>query len=395
VGSSIVAGVTAVSYGREITVHSQRERHPLLGALRHIDFVLIGAALMLSVLGIVMVYTATRSGAAGLSGHAYLMRQSIWVVAGVVVMAVVASIDYRHFRQWGYVAYGLVLLSLIGVFALNEPTAYGAARWYPLGPLDLQPSEFAALGVIIAVATYCSKRQGVLGFRQTVGLLVMAGIPMLLVYKQPDLGTTIIIGISLAAMMLAADIRLRYLALLFVMVAVAFYLAVHLHILKAYQLDRLTCFLHPARNIQGCNWDLTQSRDAISAGGTYGTGLGHGLATNLSLIPNQQNDFIFSAVGEQLGFVGSVVVISLFGVISLRILRAAQMAKDTFGRLVCAGTLAFLAFSVFENIGMTIGIMPITGIPLPFISYGGSALFAFYAAIGLVVNVEMRRLPRR
>jgi rod shape determining protein RodA len=397
VGGGIVEPVTAVSYGREIAVHanSRRDRRSLLAIARRIDFLMIGAAVALSLIGAVMVYTATRSGVDGLSGHAFLERQAIWIVVGVVVMVVVAAIDYRQFRHFGYWIYGLVILSLVGVFALHEPSAYGAARWYPLGPLDLQPSEFAALGVVIAVATYCSNRQGVLTFKSTLGLLLIAGVPMLLVYKQPDLGTTIILGVSVAGMMLAADVRLRYLALLGVLVVGGAFFAIHLHILKSYQLDRLTCFLHPTKDITGCNWDLTQSRNAIASGGVHGTGLGRGLATNLALIPNQQNDFIFSAVGEQLGFVGSVVVIGLYGIIALRMLRAAQMAKDTFGRVVCVGALAFLSFSVFENIGMTIGLTPITGIPLPFVSYGGSALFAFYAAIGLVLSIELRRVLRR
>jgi rod shape determining protein RodA len=280
------------------------------------------------------------------------------------------------------------------VFALGK-SVYGSQRWYQLGPLQLQPSEFAVLALIVVIATYCGRRTGVLAFRETMALLVLAGIPLVLVYKQPDLGTTIILGITLAAMLLAAGVRMRYLAMLLVCVVGGFYLAIHLHILQKYQLDRLTSFLQQNKGLRTTNYDVNMSKNAISAGGTYGTGIGKGAATNLSFIPNQETDFIFSAVGEQLGFVGSAVVIALFGVISFRMMRAAQMAKDTFGRLLAAGSLAFLSFSVFENVGMATGIMPVTGIPLPFISYGGSASFAFFACIGLVVNVEMRRVARR
>jgi rod shape determining protein RodA len=388
--------VTAVPYGRDVAVGSRRERKSILSNLRHVDFVLVGCALALALLGIVMVYTATRPALelAKVNPHYYMERQFIWVVIGIVVMVVVASIDYRRFNELAYVLYGLILLSLVGVFVVGQSN-YGAERWYALGPLQLQPSEFAALALILAIASYCSRRQGVLAFRQMLGLLLLAGLPMLLVYKQPDLGTTIVLGVTLTAMMLAADVRLRYLAVLFVGVVGGFFLAIHLHLLQAYQLDRLTGFLHQYQHCASTNYDLCMARDAISSGGLHGSGIGQGAATNLSLVPNQQNDFIFSAIGEQLGFVGSAIVIGLFGLMAMRMLRAAQLAKDTFGRLVCAGALAFTAFSAFENIGMTIGIMPITGIPLPFISYGGSASFAFFATIGLVLSVEMRRVVRR
>jgi len=388
--------VTAVSYGREVALSSRRERRSLLALLRHVDLVLVGSALALALLGIVLVYTATRDALVqqGLSSHYYLERQALWVVVGIVVMVVVASIDYHKFRNWGYGIYGLVVLGLAGVFVVGK-SALGAQRWYGLGPLQLQPSEFAALGLIVALATYCSRRRGVLSLRETAGLLALAAVPMLLVYKQPDLGTAIVLGVTLAAVMLAAEVRLRHLLLLAVLVAVAFVAALELHLLHSYQLSRLTSFLHQNQDIQGANYELYTTKLAISAGGLKGVGLGHGLATDLSLIPNQSTDFIFSALGEQLGFIGSAAVIGLFGLLAFRILRAAQTARDSFGRLLCVGALAFFAFSVFENIGMNIGLMPITGIPLPFLSYGGSATFAFFATIGLVLNVEMRRVTRR
>ena len=388
--------VTAVSYGREVAVSTRRQRRSVLAVIRHLDYLLIASAFALALLGIVMVYSATRGllEQEGLSPHYYVERQVVWVLIGVLVMVGVAAIDYRHFRDWGYYIYGLVLLSLVGVFVVGK-SALGAERWYQLGPLQLQPSEFAALGLILAIATYCGRREGVLAFREVLGLLVLAGVPMLLVFKQPDLGTTIILGVTLAAMMLAAEIRLRYLALLFLGVAFIFFAAIELHLLHGYQLQRLDCFLHPNEHTNSWCYEISMTKTAIASGGLGGVGILHGAATNLALIPNQYTDFIFSAVGEQLGFVGSAVMLGLFGLVALRMLRAAQMAKDEFGRMVCIGALAFLAFSVFENVGMNIGIMPITGIPLPFISYGGSASFAFFAAVGLVINVEMRRTVHR
>jgi rod shape determining protein RodA len=378
---------TALS-GHEFAV--SRERHPVLVLLRHLDLALIGSAIALGMIGVVMVYSATRSE----FGDYYLARQLVWVALGIVVMIVVMLVDYRRFKQMGYVAYGLVVLSLVGVFVVGE-SAQGAERWYQLGALQLQPSEFAPIGLIVALATFSSRRRGVLEFRETIAILVLAGVPMVLVYLQPDLGTTIILGVTLTAMLVAAGVRVRYLAMLAVFVIGGFLLAIHLHVLKQYQLERLTSFLHQNEGTQGVNYDLSQSTNTISSGGLHGTGLFRGTATNLGFVPNQETDFIFSAVGEQLGFVGAAAVIGLFGMIAFRMLRAAQIARDSFGRMICAGALAFLAFSVFENIGMTIGITPITGIPLPFISYGGSAVFAFFATVGLVANVEMRRTARK
>ncbi len=375
--------------GHESAV-GRRERHPVLLLLRHVDLVLIGSAVALGLIGVVMVYSATRAQ----YGHYYFMRQLIWAGLGIMVMFVVMLVDYRHFRQLGYVLYGLVVLSLVGVFVVGKSAA-GAQRWYHLGALQLQPSEFAAIGLIIALATYASHRKGTLEVREIVALVALAGVPMMLVYLQPDLGTAIVLGVTLAAMLVVAGVRLRYLVLLAVLVVLAVVMAIELHLLKGYQLQRLTGFLHQNQGLQSTNYDLNQSKETIASGGLQGTGLFRGAATNLGYVPNQQTDFIFSAVGEQLGFVGSALVIGLFGMISLRALRAAQLARDSFGRLVCVGALAFVAFSAFENIGMTIGLTPISGIPLPFISYGGSASFAFFATVGLVANVEMRRMARK
>jgi rod shape determining protein RodA len=171
--------------------------------------------------------------------------------------------------------------------------------------------------------------------------------------------------------------------------------AFHFGLIHAYQLGRLTSFLHQNSGTSGANWNLAQSKTAIASGGVLGTGIFHGAATNGGFVPSQQTDFIFTAVGEQLGFAGAALVIGLFGVIAFRLLRAAQSARDPLGRLLCAGALAFLAFSVFQNVGMTIGLIPIAGIPLPFVSYGGSAMIVFFATVGLVANVEMRRSARR
>jgi rod shape determining protein RodA len=382
-------------------VASRRDRHPVVQLLRHVDLVLLVTPLIITAIGAVMIYSATRysAPALGLSSHYYVEHQAIFAAMGVVVMMAVALVDYRRFAGWGYVVYGAVLLSLMAVFVVgshgNLVTDGTSVRWFDFGPVKLQPSEFGVLALILVVALYCARHQHHLDLKRVLFVLVLAGAPMLLVMKQPDLGTTIVMGVVLATMLVVAGVRVRLLALFAVLVVVGVFGAVHLHILHSYQLGRLEAVVHQGSGGQSVNYQLTQSKIATGSGGMWGTGLFKGPETNYAYVPNQSTDFIFTAVGEQLGFIGSSVLLALFALVAFRIIRAIQTARDPFGRLLCAGVLAFLVFSVFQNVGMTIGIMPITGIPLPWMSYGGSALFAFFAAIGLVLNVEMRRGVRR
>lgn len=377
-----------------------RTSNPLVKLLLQVDLMLVVAPVILAAIGVLMVYSATRltAPAVGLSSHYYLDHQAIFVVVGLAMMAVIAFIDYRRYAAWGYVLYGLILLGLVGVFVVgrggNAAIDGTAVRWYALGPVQVQPSEFGVLGLVIIVALYCSRHQ-TMRLKHLLVVLALAGIPMLMVLKQPDLGTTIVMGIVLLTMLVVAGLRLRLLVLLVALIVGGVFLVLHLHVLSPYQQARINGFFSQGGNSRTLNYQLSQSKTAIGSGGLTGTHLFKGPETNLGYVPNQETDFIFTAIGEQLGFIGSAVVLGLFALVSLRMLRAIQLAKDVFGRLLCAGALAFLVFSVFQNVGMTIGIMPITGIPLPLISYGGSALFAFFAAIGLVQSVELHRLVRR
>jgi rod shape determining protein RodA len=229
-------------------------------------------------------------------------------------------------------------------------------------------------------------------------MLVMAGVPILLVLKQPDLGTAIIMVIILVVMLAVAGLPVRTLFLLSIGAAVMFFLAIKIGpkigLLHGYQFSRLSSFLDQnSKNagIQGSIWNVQQSKLAIGAGGAFGTGLGHGVQTNGGYVPEQQTDFIFSAVGEQLGFFGSTLVLAMLGLISWRVMRSAQLARDTFGRMLCAGVFTFIAYSTFQNAGMAMGIMPVAGVPLPFISYGGSAAICFFAAVGIAISVRRHR----
>ncbi|MCU1489756.1 MAG: rod shape-determining protein RodA [Acidimicrobiaceae bacterium] len=382
-------------------IRPRREEHGALSLLRHLDLTLVSATVAVSAFGLVMLYSATRTKFP-LEPTYYVKHQLVYMALGFALMALCASIDYRRLNQWGYPIYGLVVLSLLAVFAVGKSLAVSsgggsqAQRWLPFGSVHLQPSEFGVLAVMIALGVYATRHEGQLGARRVAAMLGLAAVPMILIFKQPDLGTTIVLTVTVAALLVFAGIRLRLLALALVVVGALVAVSFAGHLLHSYQLSRLTCFLHPGQNAAAnCGYQLSVSEQAIGAGGLRGTGLFNGAVTNLQYVPEQYADTIFSAVGEQTGFVGGAVLLGLFALMALRMLRAMQMARDVLGRLLCGGALIFLVFSVFQNIGMNIGIMPITGIPLPFVSYGGSALLAFFAAVGLVLNVEMRRYRQR
>jgi rod shape determining protein RodA len=315
-------------------------------------------------------------------------------------MVVFAVIDYRRWEPLANILYWLIVLALMGVFVVGS-SAQGAARWFSVGPLQLQPSEFAVLALILAIAAYCARRdEEGLAWRDVFRLLIMAAIPTALVLLQPDLGTAMIMVIVLLVLLAVAGLPIRILVMLLIGTALVVLVAVESGVLHHYQIARLTAFLNPATHsnnpyVQSAIYNKQQAENAIGSGGMFGSGIGHGAQTNLGYVPEQQTDFIFTAIGEQLGFVGSVGVISLLGIIAWRLLRAAVVARDTFGRLICSGLFAFFAFSVFQNAGMTMGIMPITGIPLPFVSYGGTAVLVFFSAVGLALSVGARRRPRR
>ncbi len=365
------------------------------------DYILAIATLLVSVVGVVMVYTATRGPllAQGDDPKTFLKKQGLFVVLGVITMVVVALIDYRRIEPIANVLYWLIVLALLGVFVVGS-SAQGAARWFSLGPLQLQPSEFAVLALILAIATYCARRdEEGLAWRDVFRLLIMAGIPIALVLIQPDLGTAMIMVIVLLVMLAVAGLPIRILIMLLVGVAFVAFVAVEGGLLHRYQIARLTTFLNPNststnKYVQEAIYNGQQAKNAIGSGGLFGSGIGKGAQTNLGYVPEQQTDFIFTAVGEQLGFVGSVGLLGLLGVIAWRVLHAAVVARDIFGRLICTGLFAFIAFSVFQNAGMTMGIMPITGIPLPFVSYGGTAVLVFFGAVGLALSVGARRRLR-
>ena len=361
-----------------------------------VDVVLVGATILAAVIGVIMVYTATRGllVAQGLSPHYFMKRQAIFVAVGLVGMVVAALIDYRHLESVAMIIYVGLILALVGVLAPGiGKHALGSQRWFPLGPFQLQPSEFAVLALILAVATFCARRNEGLTWRDVTRVLIMAGIPILLVMIQPDLGTAIIMTIVLLVVLAVAGLPGRILILLMVGLVLVVVVALKGGFLHHYQISRLTCFVRtPSSAAARTSTTSSRPRTPSDRAACGGRASATEPSTNLGYVPEQQTDFIFTAVGEQLGFVGASLVLGLLGLIALRILRAAQLARDAFGRLLCTGLFTFFAFSVFQNAGMTMGIMPITGIPLPVhVSYGGSAVLCFFSGIGMTLSVYRHR----
>jgi rod shape determining protein RodA len=363
-----------------------------------LDYGLLWGLIALGVTGVVMIYSATRQALvdAGENPHYYVERQAFFVVLGIAAMYVVSRIDYRRYEIAATPLYVLSLVALAGVFVAGN-SALGAERWYSVAGIQVQPSEFSVLFLILAIATFCARRTEGLKMYDVMRLLLMAVVPLALIVKEPDLGTAIIIVLVVSAMMVIAGVPPRFMTLLAVIGSVGLAAAVFLNLLQKYQVDRFVSFLNQNSTNKAFAqliYEVNNAKSAIGAGGLHGAGLFHGAQTVLGYVPEQWTDFIFTAIGEQMGFIGSVIVILLLAFIGYRMFVIGKNARDTMGRLICIGVFIFFAFSVFENIGMTMGIMPVTGVPLPLLSYGGSAAVCFFVAGGMVLSVS-RRGPAR
>lgn len=361
--------------------------------VRHLDPSLLLVTLLLSAYGAIMVQSTTASSESTLLAdpNAFVKRQLAYLVAGVIVLLAVALFDYRHVGGLAAPLYGATILALILVLVIGD-SAKGATRWINLGAFQAQPSELAKLAVIVAIAAYLAQRKGEVRGPDVVVCLGLVALPAGLIYLQPDLGTMMVFVGLLGALLLVGGARLRHFVALGVMGLVAVVFVLQAGLLKDYQVQRLTSFLDPNPDVQSVGYNLTQSKIAIGSGGMRGQGLGgKNTQTALDFVPEQHTDFIFTAVGEQLGFVGSATLLGLFAFLLWRALRIATVSRDLFGTLMAAGIVALWSFQLFVNVGMTMGIMPITGIPLPFISYGGSSLITNFIAVGLLLNIHMRR----
>jgi len=365
---------------------------------RHADPVLLLLPLALSALGLLMIYSSsrTRLKSQGLTQLYYVERQGLAVALGIVAMAVVLLVDYRRLRDLWLPIYIGALAVLVSVLFVGERVK-GAQAWFQVGPLQFQPSEITKVVVVAAVAGYCHHHRNDLDSNRLAVAIGISGLAMALVFMQHDLGTTLVILVCSFSVLVVAGLRPAHIGVLVLIGVTLVGAAVVTGKVAAYRVDRIVGFLNqssidePASKQTEAEYSLAESKIAIVAGGISGQGLFKGRQTNLSYVPEQHTDFIFTVVGEELGFLGGATLIGLYGVLVWRIWRTARLSADFFGTLLAVGVLGIFAFQVFENIGMTMGIMPITGIPLPFMSYGGSAIIASFVAIALVANANMRR----
>jgi rod shape determining protein RodA len=382
-----------VEWGRERPVPRLAHVGELL---RRLDYVLIGAAGSLLAIGTLLVWAATRpqEHALGLDPNAYLKKQLLNIVIAVVFAVAAVLVDYRTLRAYTPILYGGCLLGLLAVLSPLGATVNGSKSWISLGGgFEVQPSEFTKLALVLGLAVLLAERQDLEtspGDRDVVAALALAAVPLALIMVEPDLGVVLVCLAIVAGILALSGVRTRWLLGLVAVGVLGSVLAIHLHLLKTYQLQRLSSFTHPNANSTTTGYNTHQALIAVGSGGWTGSGLFHGTQTNGGYVPAAQTDFIFTVAGEELGFVGSALIVLLFGVVLWRGLRIAARAEDLFGRLVAVGIVCWFAFQAFENIGMTLGIMPVTGIPLPFVSYGGSALFACAMGVGLLENVRIR-----
>jgi rod shape determining protein RodA len=330
------------------------------------------------------------------ANHLYFVqRQAIYFGIGLVVALVLAHFDYSRLREFKYAMYGVMIA--LNIVVLGMPKVQGAARWIPLPFFQLQPSEFGKVLLILALAAFAVDRSRRLHERRTTArLMLLAIIPAMLVIPQPDLGTSmvfIVVGFALLFFAGTSWKQLTAVVLLFVAAIVIVLVvapATGHHLLKAYQMQRLTGFLHPSHDPQNQTYNITESLTAIGSGGKTGLGVQGASQVNYHFLPAPDTDFMFAVVGETYGFVGAGVVLSLYALLIWRALRILTMAKNLYGSLIAGGVLAMLMFQVFVNAGMTIGIMPITGVPMPLLSYGGSSVLVTFIAIGLLQSIYVQ-----
>jgi rod shape determining protein RodA len=357
------------------------------------DLLLVIPYLILSGIGLVMVYSASapRLEALGVSPSRELEQQAAFVLIGFMAFGIVSLIDSRIVRWWVPWIYLGSVVTLVMVLSPLGTVVKGAQRWIQLGPIRFQPSEIAKLAVILGLAALLSVAARPMKWDRVVRAVALVALPSVLIFLQPDLGTMLTFGFIAAIMVFVAGATWRQMAALVVAGIVGTVGVFQVGAIKTYQITRLTAFLDDTSDVLGAQYNQYQSQIAIGTGGLFGKGLFHGTQTNLRFVPEQSSDFIFTAVGEQLGFVGSLLVIILFGIIIWRVLVAAANAQDRFGQLVATGVAALLGFHVFVNIGMTIRVMPVTGLPLPFMSSGGTVFVAMSVAVGLAHSIWMRR----
>ncbi|MFQ6014924.1 MAG: rod shape-determining protein RodA [Anaerolineae bacterium] len=355
---------------------------------RHFDYVLVMVAILLITYGVIMINSAApMAESEGLMSN-FVTRQIMHGLLGLALMVLVALIDYHLLENVARLIYVLALLSLGVVFILGRIYG-GAQRWIDFGLFPFQPSEFSKVLLVVVLAKYLADREGEgQRFYHILISIIIVAVPMILIYLQPDLGTALALAIIWLGMMLMVGIRLRYL-LLVGAAGISLLPLIWLN-LEDYMRHRIMIFLDPGKDPLGAGYNTLQARIGIGAGGWFGQGYMNGTQSQLYFLRVRHTDFIFSVLAEELGFAGAIILFTLFALLLWRILRAASLARDTFGRLVTTGIACFLFFQILVNLAMNLGLLPVTGIPLPLVSYGGSSLITVLIGLGLTESVVMR-----
>ena len=361
------------------------------------DPILTIAVALLLITGTLLVYAATRNwyAANGLDPEYYLKRHVINIAIGSLLAWGTTVVDYRLLRAYTPV---LWIIGVLGLTAVLIPgigdEVNGAQAWIGLpGGFQIQPAELAKISIIVGMSMILSERTHDTDAPQHTDVLqalVVAAIPVLLILSQPDMGTVFIIGIAVVTMIAVSGAPMRWVVGLILVAVIGSFAAVQIGVINDYQVKRLQAFVDPNADSQGSGYQLRQARITVGSGGLIGTGLFNGPQTNGRFVPEQQTDFIFTVAGEELGFIGCGFILILYLTVLMRAFGIARRSSDPYGRLVCTGVIAWFAFQTFENIGMTLGMMPMTGVPLPFVSYGGSSMFATMIGFGLLQNVNAR-----
>lgn len=357
--------------------------------LRNLDFILIGVTALIILISLVIIGSATHINGPSEDRYWYVERQGLFALANIAVIFIMLNFDYKSLEKFSGFLYAFNLMMLLAVMFVGQ-SALGAQRWIQIGPISLQPSEFSKLIMIIALAQILDKRTGKLNsFRDIIPVFIYVGIPFILVLKQPDLGTSLVFLAILFGMIFVAGISMRH--LMVIIGAGAAFMPIFWHFLKDYQKKRLTVFIDPNVDPLGSGYHIIQSKIAIGSGMLFGKGLFNGTQSQLNFLPENHTDFIFAVIGEELGFVGATLILLLYLIMLYRGVKIAGAARDNFGMLVATGITSMLAFHLLVNVGMTAGIMPVTGIPLPLMSYGVSSLTTNLVSIGILLNIYMRR----
>jgi len=360
-------------------------------AWRAFDLQLAAYAALLALLGLVMAYTnSVEQGQIALSGGTTFVRGLMWTGIALIAFIVATAFDYKWLKTFAWPLYIVQIVLLIATLAIGRGVG-GASRWISFGPVDFQFSELAKILMIVVLANYLSTRQGRLGsIASILGACILVGPPWLLVMLQPDLGTSLVLLAILGGMLFMSGASLRWLGAIVGIVLAALPI-IWTYILRDYQKQRLTAFLNPASDTQGAGYQLFQSQIAVGSGGLLGKGLTNGTQNQLKLLPVQESDFVAAIYLEELGFIGAMVLLILFAALLWRLLAAGWRSKDPFGMLFATGLASMILFQLVVNLGMVIGIMPITGIPLPFVSHGGASLISLAIGLGIVQSINIRQ----